>query len=558
VRADAQVVEKAVGMAGGLPALEICADVAGLRARHVPPRDAATAERARELASELARIRVLRKAGKYRDGLAAATAVADRARALGYEPLQAEASLALGELQVEVGNYRDGEANLSSAFWSALSTRNDEASAKAARDLVNLLGTKLGRLGAADDWGRHAAALLRRLPEGTEIDVDLHTCLGMLRRRQGRYEDAIAEHRRALAMLERFGKERNTRCSEVLNNLAVVYLDQGKYDQGESYLRRALAEREAVLGPKHPGTASLNANLGMVLGVRARYGEALEYLRRSLAIREQARGPSHADVARSQEALAAALRKLGKYEEAMALSRRALAGYTRSLGAEASEVAKPLETLSLIFANTGRTAEAVEHAERAVAIRTKKLGPNNPATAWVRSTLAEVYVIAERFTDAEREARASLEVMRGKGNAPGVGRSRRLLGEALLGRGESAPALIEARAAVAAFEGVYGKDHPETGASLRALGEALLRAGRPKEALAPLERAVAIFEKAPGNPRHQGRVRFLLAQALWDARGDPLRAQALARAARETLSSAAGRDPRGLARVDSWLARTRR
>ena len=168
----------------------------------------------------------------------------------------------------------------------------------------------------------------------------------MLNHRQGRYADAEAHHRRALAMRERLLSPNHRDIALSLTGIASACERQARYDEAEALYRRALAIHEQT--PDRPNaTALVRHYLGVVAENRGRhgdaesllqdgagdprarlrrrpsercpqldqpghavsarrtdYGDAEPLIRRSLTIREQAFGANHPDVATSLVALA--------------------------------------------------------------------------------------------------------------------------------------------------------------------------------------------------------------------------------------------------------------
>jgi Tetratricopeptide repeat. len=71
---------------------------------------------------------------------------------------------------------------------------------------------------------------------------------------QGKYEEAVAMHRRALEGYEEvLGREHPFTLTSV-SNLGLVLDSQGKYEEAEAMHRRALEVRGKVLGREHPDT----------------------------------------------------------------------------------------------------------------------------------------------------------------------------------------------------------------------------------------------------------------------------------------------------------------
>ena len=90
------------------------------------------------------------------------------------------------------------------------------------------------------------------------------------------------------------------------NNIANVLFEQGKYDQALAEYRRALAIGEKALGPDHPDVAKSHNNIGEILDAQGKHSEAVQHLSRALLILEaKARRP--ADLGEVRFALAIAL-----------------------------------------------------------------------------------------------------------------------------------------------------------------------------------------------------------------------------------------------------------
>jgi len=205
--------------------------------------------------------------------------------------------------------------------------------------------------------------------------------LGSVLERQGKYDEAEAMHRRALAGREKkmLGPEHpNTLIS--VSQLGSVLERQGKYDEAEAMHRRALAGSEKVLGPEHPDTLISLSHLGSVLERQGKYDEAEAMHRRALAGSEKMLGPEHSNTLISVSQLGSVLERQGKYDEAEAMHRRALAGSEKVLGPEHPDRLTSLSHLGSMLERQGKYDEAEAMHRRALAGRKKVLGPEHPYT----------------------------------------------------------------------------------------------------------------------------------------------------------------------------------
>jgi tetratricopeptide (TPR) repeat protein len=155
-----------------------------------------------------------------------------------------------------------------------------------------------------------------------------------------------------------------------LTNIADVYRKQGLFDQADAEYRRALAILEAVYGPNHIEVAEiLNAfvcvllswqvlpepplmlssllmgRMGMVYKKRAMYDEAEPLYERALRIVEKTLGHSHPKVGVFLNNIADLHRKRKNYQAAYPLYRKALTIIQNALGKHHSECADVLFVL---------------------------------------------------------------------------------------------------------------------------------------------------------------------------------------------------------------------
>ena len=129
-------------------------------------------------------------------------------------------------------------------------------------------------------------------------------------------------------------------------------------------------------------------------------------------------------------------------------------------------------------------------------------------------------------------------------------------GETLEMLGRHADAERDLRRAVELAAAWVGPDHPWGAYSMTALGKTLTAEGRPQEAAVVLDKALHIRERSEPNKELLAETRFALAEARWQAGGDPSGARAPAESALATYR-ALPTHSKEASEVESWLA-TRR
>ena len=596
--ADAQTVQKAHELTGGLRPLSRCSDIEALLADVEPPlpADAPAVEALRE---QLALAKAATKAGHYEK----AKREVDTAKAglltVNYGPVHTEVALAEGIVLERLGDYAAAEAALDETVRLAVQWRQwDILQATTAR-LIFVVGHQQQRF----DEGLHYADLARGLAAGDpEREADVDSSLATVHYARGAYAQAVQLEERALAIRERLLGPEHADVATSLNSLAAVHAATGAYAKATALFERALAIREEALGSDHPDVATSLDNLANVRMSTGVYAEAAALHERALAIRERALGPDHPDVAKSLSNLASVRAAMGATAEAAALHERALIIRENALGPEHSEVAASLNNLANLRFATGAYEKAAELDARALAIWEKVLGPDHPHVAASLGNLAGDHQANGEYSTAAELLERALTILEKalgpdhpdvaaalnnvaivrkamKANAEAAEAYERALTilEKALGpdhprvatalgnlanlrmttRAHAEAAELYARA-LAIFEKAFGPDHPEVASPLAGLAESALAQRRPRQAVPLAERAVNVREAADVPAENLAYARFVLARALVAARQSRARALELAEQARDGYREAGDAYGEKLLEVEAFLRTHRR
>jgi tetratricopeptide (TPR) repeat protein len=373
--ADSDVVAHAPEAAGSLARLADCADVAALTARVKPPDDA-RAPRVAELRERLAHLQVEFDLGRYRAARDAMVALATEAKALAYQPLEAEVLYLLGRFHQSLGSLDDGENAYVAAYDAAEAGGDRHIKALAAIRRASILTSSKRDIASAAEWLDHAAATL-----GSRGDDDPQPEAGLALTRtswlmdQGKYADALVPVRKALDIAERAGpfadRETLRAAAWMLTSFAQEHV--GDRDAAIESGSKAIAVIERALGPSHPKLTGPLENLGL-LELDDHPDQAVATYRRALAISSDAVGPDSPDAGVAMLYLVDALVETGRYEEAYATAQRAKA---LVVGATWRFEAFNMEGLALT--KLGRSREAIAVLEAGVAFGDKELAGNGPA-----------------------------------------------------------------------------------------------------------------------------------------------------------------------------------
>ena len=126
-------------------------------------------------------------------------------------------------------------------------------------------------------WIRHGEAILARFPGHPALEARLATSRGIVLSAEGRYEEAVREERRALAIQESLLGPNSLDVGLSANNAAVYLHELGRDDEAETIMRRAKAIFADVFGADSGRVAITSLNeaeiliaLGQFDAVRAR------------------------------------------------------------------------------------------------------------------------------------------------------------------------------------------------------------------------------------------------------------------------------------------------
>ncbi len=552
--ADADVVQKAHEVIGGLPSVSRCADVEALRADVEPPSDeeAPTVERVRDL---LAQARVLEDAGRYDAAHDAVDDAKSLAEELGYGPLQTEIALREGSTLDALGRYQDAEASMTTALLSAARWRQWESMRVAARSLIYTVGYQQRRFDDALAHRPFAEALARG---DAQAEGDWLGSLASVLTAEGRFDEAEVVHRQAIQRLTSALGADHPRVAVARNNLAACLDSLGRYAESEVEYRAAFEVRERNLGPDHPGLALERNNLANVLAQQGRNAEAETEHRAALELRLTALGETHPYVGISRANLATVLQSQGRYAEAESQSRAALAAWEASLGPDHPNIAAARANIGLALHSQGRYAEAEDQHRKSLAISRQALGPDHPSVATGHGNLGLPLQGQGRYREAEVEYRAALQGLRAAlgPDHPRVAQSHNNLADALARQGKHAEAEAELRAALAGWRAALDADHPYVAMAQSGLADALRAQGKFDEALPLAEQAWTRRKRDDTVVEYRGETAFVLARILWSVKGtarDRARAAELARDAADSFRKAGDAAAQRAEEVDAWL-----
>jgi tetratricopeptide (TPR) repeat protein len=363
--ADGAVVERAVDAAAALPALEPCQDIASLAEQPPLPADATLRSTIERLGEQLAQVKAMHDAGRYKAGLEQAARLEPQVTATAWGPLRAELGFLMGALSQQLGKTEDGLRRLEEAFGEAQASRSDRTGLEVLTHFTFTLANN-GHPEEARRWGRVAQAQLQRLGGDGQLELELRLVLGNVALLQGRYREAWESFDKARALAERLLAPEHPLRARVSYGQGLAALRQGEHARAIELLTQALRQTEAAKGRAHPHTGNRHTMLATAYREKGDLLSALTHVREGLEIRRAALGPEHPAVAHSLDELGMSLIGVKHYDEAIARFQEALALKRKVLGEDHPDLSYSQDGIGQALLAQGKAAEAIAPLEQAL------------------------------------------------------------------------------------------------------------------------------------------------------------------------------------------------
>jgi tetratricopeptide (TPR) repeat protein len=252
-----------------------------------------------------------------------------------------------------------------------------------ARTALGGIDRTLGAHAAADRGYQIALAeILRRFGPRDRYLAGVFNDFGVLRKAQGRYDEALAFYRRALPLIPRSDRQA---LATIAHNLGGIEHARGNFARAEPHARRSVRLRTEMVGANHPATAADVAALAAIVEARDRLGEAALLYRRALAVFARVLGPRSLEVGLNLACLAAVEQRRKSPRRARALYVRALAIQERVLGRHHPDVAMTVNNLAVLEREDGDLPRAAALFRRALGSFVRTLGPRHPHAVLARA-----------------------------------------------------------------------------------------------------------------------------------------------------------------------------
>lgn len=245
-------------------------------------------------------------------------------------------------------------------------------------------------------------------PDSARIGVAING-LGRVAEFSGRYDEAEAHYREAMALLDGNGSEGDPGRLNAQVNLAVLLMNSDRADEAEPLLRDAADARRRFDHPPLVTSTTLH-NLAGLLRRRGAYAEAESLYREVLATKRRFLGDDHPDVAVVLNGLATNEELRGHLEEAEPLYRETLAIQRRAFGPDHRDVGTTLNNLAGLLSKQGHHDAADSVYAATLDVYRSALGAEHAWVAIAATNRARNLLDAGQYAEAEHVAIESLRL----------------------------------------------------------------------------------------------------------------------------------------------------
>ncbi len=517
--ADGEVVDNAMQAVAQLQPPDTCDNpFAQVGHPHSPATEMQTA--VRTLEHRIAELRAREQTGKYAAGLELADAVVRDARTLDHPPLIAEALFWQGVLHSHVGAASIAEHTLVEAMQLAEEHGHDLFFARAATELMRVVGIDLERPAEGMVYSMVAAGALRRQHDLANEAVrrgylgHIHELRGELRAAQTAYVLALEQARRS------FPGDDHPQVATALDDLASMQQKQGDYASATANYEKVLHIRETTQGPGHPRVAEALGHLGRVALDQGQHERARGLFERALGLCDglHACGPA----ARAEALLnfGRVEHSLGHSTEAKALHEEALGLYESLYGREHGKLAAILIALGTLARHQERYDEANAYYQRALKILRLRHSDDHPAMAAILARIGTLARVRGHLDEARTDLEKALAIHEKAAPFENFELAEVLDELGVIARAQRRP--VDAVALHTRARSIYRRNLPEAHASVVSatlhLAEDQLAQGTPEAAETLLSASLSAQEQAATAPEILAETRFLLARTMVDTR----------------------------------------
>jgi len=315
--------------------------------------------------------------------------------------LEARVRHSIGDAYRKLGRIDAAESHLVAAAEIARAEPDVDPEERAVVILdLGALRHAQGRYDEAEALWREAIA---SAPDGESSEAALRakSALGALLSTRGRFEEAMRVLTEAIESRKSLSGGGDDQHLSAINNLATILVRTDRFEEARALLEKTVESFESARGPFDPQTIQARSNLGVALLEGGDAAAAAPILEDAFARQLDILGPDHLHTLLTRSNLAVLRKAQGRLAEAEELAGTAAEKLSSNFGDRHEASAAALEILGLVLRDLRRPAEALPILERAFAAKRAICGADHPLTF---SSMANLGLVHLDLRDLDRSA----------------------------------------------------------------------------------------------------------------------------------------------------------
>lgn len=233
-----------------------------------------------------------------------------------------------------------------------------------------------------------------------EVAASVRTTIGNSFRSLGVFDRAECELETALMIRRELYGPSHADVATSLNSIALLRRDQGRPEEAESLFREVLGMRRDLLGDRSLPVAQVEQNLGALMMMQGNWSEAAEFLAVACEIRRDRLGNDHPDTLMCRFQLGSLALLTGDLDEAKRIHESVLKARRVRLHPDHPDIARSCRVLGDLASQLGNYSSAVNYHRECYALLTSNRGCRHPMATEAAGLLAEALRAAGNDAEA--------------------------------------------------------------------------------------------------------------------------------------------------------------
>ncbi|CAF1355582.1 unnamed protein product [Adineta steineri] len=385
--------------------------------------------------------------------------------------------------------YNMGQFNKAEDIYQVLldQTDDDEHTAPLCRQL-GLIKRAQGKYEEALSYFEKTLEIRQQsLPLNHTDLADSYEVVGNVHDNMGNYPTALSSHEKALEIRQESHSPNHLDLASSYNNISNVHYNMGNYPKALLFQEKALEISKQSLPPNHPDLALMYGNIGTIHSTIGNYSEALSFHEIALEIQKQSLPPNHPDLA-----------IMGTYPEALSFHEKAFEIRQQSLPPNHPHLATSYANIGEVHHSMANYPEALSFHEKALEIQQQSLPSNHPDLATFYSNIGSVHDSMDNYPKAHLFYEKALEIQQQSHspNHPGLTISYHNIGNVYYNMGSYPEALAYYEKDLEISKHSLPLNHPDLATSYSNIGSVHDSMGKYPEALSFHEKALEIRQQS--------------------------------------------------------------